>query len=68
MMVSHIGIRRTDRPFLPVIRMQPLFGHCHESPGVTTHDGTIVVNCTLGNGGRGALVEIDGDHATARLL
>jgi uncharacterized protein len=64
----HIGLRE----HLDALhRLQPkvlLCGHCHESPGVATHDGTIVVNCTLGNGGGGALVEIDGDQATAWLL
>lgn len=51
-------------------RLRPkvlLCGHCHESPGVVIHHGATVVNCTLGSGGRGALVEVDGDRATARL-
>jgi len=64
----HIGFR----DHLDVMdRLQPkvlLCGHCHESPGVVTHHGTTVVNCTLGSGGRGALVEVDGDHAAAWLL
>jgi hypothetical protein len=63
----HIGFRE----HLDALhRLRPkvlLCGHCHESPGVVTHDGTIVVNCTLG-GSRGALVEFDGDHARAWLL
>jgi len=52
-------------------RLRPkvlLCGHCHESPGVVVHGGTTVVNCTLGSGGRGALVELDGHQAVARLL
>lgn len=52
-------------------RLRPkvlLCGHCHESPGVVVHGGTTVVNCTLGSGGRGALVELDGNQAVARLL
>jgi hypothetical protein len=32
---------------------------------VVTHEGTRVVNCTLGSG---ALVEVDGDRAAVRLL
>ncbi len=64
----HIGFRE----HLDALhRLQPkvlLCGHCHESPGVVTHGGTIVVNCTLGSSGRGALVEFDGDHAKAWLL
>ncbi len=52
-------------------RLQPrvlLCGHCHESPGVMIQGGTTVVNCTLGSGGHGALVEVDGSQVTARLL
>lgn len=52
-------------------RLKPkvlLCGHCHESPGVMIHCTTTVVNCTLGQGGHGALVEMDGDRVTARLL
>jgi Icc-related predicted phosphoesterase len=52
-------------------RRQPkvlLCGHCHESPGAFTYGSTTVVNCTLGSGGRGALVEMDGTHVIARLL
>jgi Icc-related predicted phosphoesterase len=62
----HIGFRE----HLDALRrLRPkvlLCGHCHESPGVVIHGGTSVVNCTLGGGGRGALVEVDGDRATAR--
>jgi len=64
----HIGFRE----HLDALRrLRPkvlLCGHCHESPGVVIHGGTSVVNCTLGSGGRGALVEVDGGRATARLL
>jgi uncharacterized protein len=52
-------------------RLQPkvfVCGHCHESPGVVVHCTTMVVNCSVGCGGRGALVELDGDRVTARLL
>ncbi len=63
----HIGFRE----HLDALRrLRPkvlLCGHCHESPGVVIHGGTSVVDCTLGSGGRGALVEVDGDRATARL-
>jgi uncharacterized protein len=64
----HIGFREhldlLDRLHPKVL----LCGHCHEAPGVVTHEGTIVINCTLGSNGRGALVECDGDHAKAWLL
>lgn len=52
-------------------RLRPkvlLCGHCHESPGVMVHGETTVVNCTVGSGGRGALVELDSGQVTARLL
>lgn len=52
-------------------RLQPkvlLCGHCHESPGVMVHGTTTVVNCTLGRGGHGALVEMDGHRVSAHLL
>jgi len=45
-----------------------LCGHCHESPGVESLNRTLVVNCTLGRGGRGALVEIHREQVSARLL
>jgi Icc-related predicted phosphoesterase len=59
---EHLDLLRRLRPKVL------LCGHCHESPGVVTHAGTVVVNCTLGSNGRGALVECDGEHANARLL
>lgn len=64
----HIGFREHLEA---LVRLRPkvlLCGHCHESPGVVIHHGTTVVNCTLGRGGRGALVELDGDRVTARFL
>lgn len=36
-----------------------LCGHIHEDPGTTTIDKTIVVNCSLGKHGEGALIEIN---------
>jgi hypothetical protein len=52
-------------------RLRPrvlLCGHCHENPGVAAQGSTTVVNCTLGRGGRGALIEIEGERVAARLL
>lgn len=44
-------------------------GHIHESPGVARVDGTLVVNCTMGDGRTGgAVIELTADGATARLL
>ena len=64
----HIGF---PEHFRALDRLRPrvlLCGHCHESPGVVTYGGTTVVNCTLGSGGHGALVELDGELVAARLL
>ena len=36
-----------------------LCGHIHENPGVTKSNGTIVVNCSMGKKGEGALIEIN---------
>ena len=36
-----------------------LCGHIHEDPGFTKTDKTIVVNCSMGKRGEGALIEID---------
>ncbi|MEF8879810.1 MAG: metallophosphoesterase [Candidatus Thermoplasmatota archaeon] len=34
-------------------------GHIHEDPGYTEHGETVVVNCSMGKRGEGALIEID---------
>ncbi len=44
-----------------------LCGHIHEDPGITRTDKTIVVNCSMGKRGEGALVEIDKD-ITVKML
>lgn len=36
-----------------------LCGHIHENPGVTKTDKTVVVNCSMGKRGKGALIEIN---------
>jgi len=64
----HIGFREHLEAMRCLRPKVLLCGHCHESAGVVTRDGTIVVNCTLGGGGRGALVEFDGGHGNAWLL
>lgn len=44
-------------------------GHIHESAGIQRVGGTLVVNCTMGDGRTaGALIEISDKDATARLL
>lgn len=59
---SHLAAVRQIRPRLV------LCGHVHESPGIARLGETTVVNCTVGSGGRGALIEIEGDQVRARLL
>jgi Icc-related predicted phosphoesterase len=34
-------------------------GHIHERPGYTTHQNTIIVNCSMGKRGKGAIIEIN---------
>lgn len=64
----HIGLP-AHRDALDRIRPKVLLcGHCHESPGVVAQGTTTVVNCTLGSGRRGALLELEGDQVIARLL
>ena len=36
-----------------------LCGHIHENPGFTKHEDTVVVNCSLGKRGEGALIDIN---------
>jgi len=36
-----------------------LCGHIHEDPGFTKNDETVVVNCSLGKRGEGALIELN---------
>jgi Icc-related predicted phosphoesterase len=44
-------------------------GHIHESAGIERLGGTLVVNCTMGDGRTaGALIDISDIEATARLL
>jgi len=36
-----------------------LCGHIHEDPGYTENNGSIIVNCSMGKRGEGAIIEID---------
>lgn len=46
-----------------------LCGHVHESPGIERTGGTLVINCTMGDGKTGgALIEIGPPDIQARLL
>jgi len=64
----HIGLQEHLEALHRLKPKLALCGHCHESPGVDSLNRTTVVNCTLGRGGRGALVEIHGNQVSARLL
>jgi len=54
-----------------VLRRAPavlLCGHIHEQRGVAHLGRTLVVNCSVGRGGAGALVTIDADGPRAELI
>jgi Icc-related predicted phosphoesterase len=36
-----------------------LCGHIHEDPGISKYNDTIIVNCSIGKTGNGALIEFD---------
>lgn len=44
-----------------------LCGHVHENPGVTTYQDTVVVNCSIGKKGKGALLDLS-DKITVTML
>ncbi len=44
-------------------------GHVHESPGIERQGGTLIINCTMGDGKTGgALIELTPGRVEARLL
>jgi len=45
-----------------------LCGHIHEDPGFTKIDDTVVVNCSLGKRGEGALITIDKDNLKVQMI
>jgi len=55
-----------------ILRLRPRVvtcGHVHESPGIAHLEGTLVINCTMGDGKTaGALIDLSPADATARLL
>ena len=50
-------LRRIAEPLLCIC------GHIHEMPGTEMHRKTLVINCSMGRGGGGALIEISRDGA-----
>ncbi len=65
----HIGSAAV-RELLDHLRPRLLLcGHVHESPGIEQAGGTLVINCTMGDGKTGgALIELTTSDVTARLL
>ncbi len=54
----HVGSRRLRET---ILRSRPpliLFGHIHEGGGRDDFGGTVAVNCTMGKGGAGAVVDL----------
>ena len=65
----HIGSRAVLEQMRRLRPRVLLCGHVHEAAGIARADHTLVVNCTMGDGVTGgALVELSGDEARARLL
>ncbi|MDG6218446.1 MAG: metallophosphoesterase [Candidatus Thermoplasmatota archaeon] len=56
---KHAGskpIRKIINSFHPRLVVS---GHIHEKPGFTTHENTMIVNCSMGKRGRGAIITIN---------
>ncbi|MFZ5573264.1 MAG: metallophosphoesterase family protein [Thermodesulfobacteriota bacterium] len=45
-----------------------LCGHIHESPGIIERNGSLIVNCSIGKSGSGALVELNQEKIISALL
>lgn len=67
-----IGKHGGDKDLLEFVKKHKprlvLCGHIHENPGYTKLDETIVVNCSLGKRGEGALIDIDNDNISVKML
>ncbi|MBN2516910.1 MAG: metallophosphoesterase family protein [Deltaproteobacteria bacterium] len=64
----HAGCRRLLKT---VMRRQPrlvICGHIHERPGLAFIRETLVVNCSMGRTGNGALIDLDTAHTTNALM
>ena len=65
----HAGCRALRRLIDSATPQLLLCGHIHEQAGLVFLERTVVVNCSLGKGGGGALVEITpGERPRVRLL
>ena len=58
-----LGVHSGSKPLRDIIdKYCPklvLCGHIHENPGFVKHNETIIVNCSIGKRGGGALINID---------
>jgi Icc-related predicted phosphoesterase len=64
----HAGCRRLLKT---VMRRQPrlvICGHIHERPGLASIRETLIVNCSIGRMGNGALIDLDTAHTTKALI
>lgn len=64
----HIGNHAVNRAIETLKPWLVICGHVHESPGVAKLGETLVVNCTMGRKGRGALIEVLEGKVQAQLL
>ncbi|MBS3778376.1 MAG: metallophosphoesterase [Candidatus Thermoplasmatota archaeon] len=56
---KHAGskpVRRIVDKFHPLLVIS---GHIHEKPGFIKHENTVIVNCSMGKRGRGAIIHIN---------
>ncbi len=66
---KHIGSQHVLQLMQRLHPRALLCGHVHESPGIEQTGGTLVINCTMGDGKTGgALIEIGPPGIQARLL
>jgi Icc-related predicted phosphoesterase len=68
---AFIGMRAGNKELRKIVdKCKPrlvLCGHIHEDPGYTKIDNTIVVNCSMGKRGEGAIIEIN-KNITVKML
>jgi hypothetical protein len=66
---AHIGSRKVREAIEQLHPRVLVCGHVHETPGIERTGDTLVVNCSAGAGkAQGALIEIDGENVSARLV
>ncbi len=66
---KHIGSQHVLQLMQQLCPRVLLCGHVHESPGIERSGGTLVINCSMGDGKTGgALIEIGPHDVQARLL